>query len=291
MSEVADVEMTREIDEALRMWRQGDVALEQWFIHVADLAMPLSRAALEHAEASGQQAPGIQALTSEVVGLVVVTQTCDIVRSCLDRPYLEVAPLVHVDEKTWHEVERGRRPAYAMLPALNIGMVVADLDRVMTVEKSVVAKWERKAGLGTDADVRAFAQALARKRSRFAFPDDFTMQVRKLRERIDEKHGKCTEEGRGLRALREIRVCASPSWDASSPNIFFWFIRSDADATFEGTDWASLLEKWLSYFAPGERLQNVDGQVATLQDLTAEDYVSSDPLDLDHLTTTSSRGS
>ncbi len=156
----------------------------------------------------------------------------------------------------------------------------------MTVEKSIVASWKRTPGFTLDADGRAFAQALARKRIRFAFPDDFTALVRKLQGRLGDKHEKNTDEGRGLRALREIRVCASPSWDSASIEVFFWFIRFDADATFEGKSWAELLKDWLKLVPATGRFNSVEGQVATLSDLTAADYVDSDPLDLDHLSTT-----
>lgn len=275
-----DSDEAKRIDASLREWRQGDLALEEsWFVHVGDGALPLS-------EAAAQAVSGTQALTSEVLGLVVVTQTCDVVRSCVTRPFIEVAPLVRVSEDDLHQVKRGRRPAHATLPALEKDLLVADIDRVMTVEKSIVASWKRTPGFTRDADGRAFAQALARKRVRFAFPDDFTSLVKKLQARLGDKHDKNTDEGRGLRALREIRVCASPSWDAASIEIFFWFIRDDAAATFEGKSWADLLKDWLKLVSATGRFTTVDGQIARLQEMTAEDYVDSDPLDLDHLSTT-----
>lgn len=241
--------------------------------------MPLSEAAAE-AES------GAQALTSEVLGLVVITQTCDVVRSCVTRPYVEVAPLVRVSEDDLHQVKRGRRPAHATLSTLEQDLLVADLDRVMTVEKSIVASWKRTPGFTRDADGRAFAQALARKRVRFAFPDDFTSLARKLQARLGDKHDKNTDEGRGLRALREIRVCASPSWHEASTAIFFWFIRNDTDVTFEDKSWADLLKSWLRLVPATGRFTSVEGQVVTLHEMTAQDYVDSDPLDLDHLSIT-----
>lgn len=275
-----DSDEAKQIDESLREWRQGDLALEEsWFVHVGDGAAPLSDAAAEAEQ-------GMQALTSEVDGLVVVTQTCDVVRGCVSRPYVEVAPLVRVSEADLYQVKRGRRPALATLPSIEKDHLVADLDRIMTVEKSIVASWKRTPGFVRDADGRAFAQALARKRVRFAFPDDFAALVRKLQGRLGDKHEKNTDEGRGLRALREIRVCASPSWHSPSIEVFFWFIRFDADATFEGKSWAELLEDWLKLVPATDRFNSVEGQVATLSDLTAADYVDTDPLDLDHLSTT-----
>jgi hypothetical protein len=268
----------KRIDTALSEWRQGDLALdESWFVHIGDASAPLSEAA---AQADGG---GIQAFTSEVAGLVVITQTCDIVRSCTTRPYVEVAPLVQVNEHDLHTVKRGRRPAHATLPMIEESRLVVDLDRVMTVEKSIVATWMRTPGCIDDADARAFAEALARKRVRFAFPDDFTMLARKLQGRLTEKHDKSTDEGRSLRALREIRVRAAPSWDAQQVTVFFWFVRDDGEAAFQGKSWADLLKEWLKIVPATGRFTPVDGQIVTLRDMTAEDYVESDPLDLDHL--------
>lgn len=273
-----DSDDAKRIDAALGAWRQGDVAFgESWFVHVGDPAMPLSEAA---AQAEGA---GIQALTSDVDGLVVVTQTCDIVRSCTARPYVEVCPLVQVGEADFPGVRAGRRPALATLPCLAGARLAVDLDRVMTIEKSIVATWARTAGCPDDASGRAFAQALARKRVRFAFPDDFTVFVRKLQSRLADKHDKDTDEGRGLRALREIRIQAAPSWDAADVEVFFWFIRHEHDADFEGRSWAELLKEWLKLVLGSGRFSAVEGQVATLQDMSAAEFVDSDPLDLEHL--------
>jgi hypothetical protein len=266
------------IDTALQNWRQGDLVLgEQWFVHVGNPLQALTPAA---DEAGGTE---ILALPSEVPGLVVVTQTCDVVRACVDRPYVEVSPLVQLQAEELVNVERGRRPNLAALPALATGTLVVDLDRVMTVEKSIVASWHRTPGHVSDAEARAFAQALARKRARFAFPDDFTELVKKLHQRLGEKHGKSTDEGRGLRALREIRVQASPNWEATPVELFFWFVRTEADVTFEGKSWADLLALWLQLVRPSNRFASVEGQVVSLEDLSALEYVTSDLLDLDHL--------
>ena len=116
----------------------------------------------------------------EVPGFIVVTQTCDIVRSRAERPFIELCPLVEVDADRLEEIKRCRRPAYAFVPQLSEKQLVADLDRVMTVVKDLVATWKRTPGWITDAEARAFALALSRKRARFAFPDDFSVLAKKL---------------------------------------------------------------------------------------------------------------
>ncbi len=270
------------VDRAIAPWRQGDCVLgEHWFAHRLDKSFAVTEAGRVAA------AGGVDLAEQEVKGLVVVTQTCEIVRSCANRPYVEVCPLVEVAKDHLHEIERGRRPAYAFVPMLRGQALVGDLDRVMTVEKPLVAGWERTPGWSTDAEGRSFALALARKRVRFAFPDDFTELVKKLQKRLDEKHDRDSVEGRALRALREVRVSAAPSWHEIPCTLTFWFVRKGGDVDFEGKSWGILVESWLKLAPACGRFIKISGQVTTLEDLRAADYVDSDPLDLDHL---SSRG-
>jgi hypothetical protein len=49
--------------------------------------------------------------------------------------------------------------------------------------------------------------------------------------------------------------------------------------------WDALLNAWLQLMPAAGRFKTVDGMVVALEDLTAKDYVESDPLDLDHLST------
>ncbi len=268
----------RAVDQRLAAWRQGDCVLgKEWFVHRFDPLAPLTPEAREAA------ASGAGLCATPVRGLVVLTQTCDLVRPSDTRPYVEVAPLIEVTAETLREVQARRRPAYAFIPALADRHLVADLDRTMTVEKAVVARWERVVGCRWDEERRDFAYALARKRRRVAFPDDFVNLVKPLTKRLTEKHGAETDEGRALRALREIRVRAAPSWGGPQVEVFFWFIRHDPEAEPEGIPWSELLDKWLALLSPSGRFVAVEGAVAGLDDLTARDYVESDPLDLDQL--------
>lgn len=250
---------------------------EHWFAHRVDPSFSVTDVGRAAAAADADLAE------EQVAGLVVVTQTCDIVRSCIERQFIEVCPLIEVDDDVLRDVERGRRLARAFLPRMSGRKLVADLDRVMTVEKPVVAGWQRTPGWTTDAEARSFAQALARKRVRFAFPDDFVRLIGKLQKRVIDKHDRDTVEGRALRALREIRISAAPSWDEAPCTLTFHFVRNGEQVEFEGTNWSTHLESWLKLVPKSTRFTTIDGQVTTLEDLTAADYVASDPLDLDHL--------
>ncbi|WP_103670197.1 hypothetical protein [Pseudanabaena sp. BC1403] len=266
------------IDTTLLEWCQGDCVLgEHWFIYRFNPQRPLTSDSADVAKEETDLA------TSEVKGFTIVTQTCDIVRSCNERPFVEIVPLVEVDEQQLHDVQRSRRPQYAYIPGVAELYLVADLNRVMTVEKAVVAEWERKPGCLNDDEIRVLGQALARKRARFAFPDDFTDFARKLQNRLRDKHNKATDEGEALRALREIRVRAEPAWNSSEIQLIFWFIRDEDQNQFKGVGWDQFLNQWLQLIPESGRYKNVEGSVVALEDMTAKEYVESDPLDLDHL--------
>jgi hypothetical protein len=268
----------QEVDTALREWGQGDCVLgEHLFVYRFNPKRPLTPDSTNLAQEE------TDLVEPEVKGFVVVTQTCDIVRSCADRPFLEVVPLVEIDEQHLYEVQRIRRPQYAYIPGVAEYKLVADLDRVMTLEKSVVAEWQRVPGCKNDEEIRALGKALARKRVRFAFPDDFNKFANKLQNRLRDKHGKSTAEGDALRALREIRVRAEPSWSAPEIQLMFLFIRHEEQDRFQELGWDKPLQNWLQLIPAHGRFQNVDGLVVSLEDITAKDYVESDPLDLDHL--------
>jgi len=142
------------IDAVLADWRQGDCVLgEQWFLFRLDPSAPLTPEAAEAA------AEGVDAGEAEVRGLMIATQTCDIVRSCRDRPFVEACPLVEVDEEELRQIERGRQPRYAFVPGVAGEGLVAHLDRVMTVEKAVIASWTRTVGCTSDVETRELARA------------------------------------------------------------------------------------------------------------------------------------
>lgn len=257
------------MDDAIRHWRQGDVALE------ADLFVDM------RAGDAGPSDPDV--VTSEVPGLVLLTQTCDVVRVHTERPWVEVSPLVEVpDPALLASVERLGRPQFALIPALLAERLVADLDRTMTIDKALLVSWARTPGWSSDEEERRFREALARKRSRPAFDDDFVEAVRRLSTRLRRSHGKDSPIGRATTALTEIRVQASPSWAAPEVKVFFWFIH-DSPPGGSSIEWDRHVESWLGLLTPIGRFRDFDGTASTLDDMTARDYVDSDRLDLDRL--------
>lgn len=221
-----------EIDEQMKKWRQGDVILgvELPFLHAFDAHQPLtdeSKADVAD-EPPAERNPDFRLIGIEVKGFAVLTQTCDLVRQCSVRPYVELAPLVEIaDEDIFNSVKGAHRPSYAYLRPIEDQKLLVDLDRVMTVEKSVLAKVPdacRIVGCETDKEKRDFVRALERKRSRFAFPADFGVAAAPIRKRVKRWSGKDSDEGQFIDAVREIRVKAEPDWNNEDRDLTFYFI-------------------------------------------------------------------
>ena len=259
------------VDQAMYACRQGDCFLgDHGFVELC-----LDR--------TGETALE-EYLDTQVSGLILVSQSCDIAKSCAERPMIEVCPLVEIGDPDIHaQIVANKRPKYAAVPALNAQRLVADLDRTMTVEKAVVARWQRTQGMLTDDDSRAFARALARKRARFAFPDDFSSYVAPLRRRCIEKHGKETDEGRALRDLQEIRVRAKPSWEAEEIELTFYFVRKTNSTLNLQGPWDVWKSGWLKGLLSHTRYTKHEGQVTDYARMTAAEYLGSDQLDFEQL--------
>jgi hypothetical protein len=274
-----------DINLKLRAWQQGDCALvdASGFLYRFQLGRPAN------AESRSVE-DGSDVVEVETPGLVVVTQTCDIQRTVQDRPFVEVAALVDRSSgMDIEEIKKGMRPRFAYVPGVAAKTLVADLDQIMTIEKPLLGSWPHVDGCRSDSERREFAKSIARKFSRFAFPDDFVALVANLIDRIRRKHGKTeSDEGKALRALSEIRVAASPHWNVGSVELMFYFIRREDQIDFGEKSWAHWCAKWLDLIGTAGRYTSVDGVVQPLSRLRADEYVASDQLDLEHLSPPSS---
>jgi hypothetical protein len=267
----AEDEQNAVVDAALRKWRQGDCVLEgeHWFAHGTGPAQTATE---------GESATLTE---SEVPGFTIISQSCDVVRRYQDRPYVTVAALAKVSEDDLGLIISGYRPQFAAIPALQPKNLVADLDLVMTVDKRIVAGWTQTRGCSNDDETRRFSNAVKRKFGRFAFPDDFNRFVGDLQERLKEKHDRQSEEGNTLRGLEEIRVRAAPSWDAEEVELMFWFIVKPENVNEVRK--SGMIQKWEKRIQAKDRFKKVFSQVVTYRDLTGQDYLESDQLDLDYL--------
>jgi hypothetical protein len=279
-----DPQVVAEVDSGLVGWRQGDVAVSGAIGWMGDVSRPLTPECSQAAEAiTGSQQVAVWAATSD--GLVVVTQTCDIVRTSGERPFIAASPLIRLPEPVATEARRGMRPRFVNVPGAGED-AFADLDLVLSMEKSVLAACERIPGCTTDDERRRFARQVGRKFSRVAFPDELAVSLRRMVDRVRQKHEKASVEGRALAALSEIRVTGTPSWSAVAIDVFLTFAarsRADAEAICAEGEWDSLVDGWLALCEPSGPILSVDGAMVPLEELTALEYLDSDQLDLDHL--------
>ena len=135
-----------EDESALAAWRQGDYTLS----------------VLEFLVADGWNGTELDAGAEPVQGLVVVTQTCDIVNLAPGKEYVVACPLVELNAKSIEDVRNGRSPVAAVLENPPQPNVVVDLGRMMSIHKSVLARLHRQEGLVTDEGRARFSEALQR---------------------------------------------------------------------------------------------------------------------------------
>jgi hypothetical protein len=279
-------EETTRVNAALQVWRQGDVTLDSglFLVHLADKNLPLTREAREAIEQAPVEDNPFE-VPSPAIGLVVVTQTCDIIKDCTKFEFVDVSPLVHVNDQRLQEIRKGRQIRYAYIPGVASERLVADLERTMAVEKSVVAGWTRTPGCSTDDEVVAFAAALARKRQRFAFPDGFNAGLAAFKDRLRGKRkSTSTVEGLLVKALDCVRAFADPNWNASHVTVFFWFLllpKQDIDFG----EARLVIEEWMKLISLPAPFALADPcySLVEQQDMTAQEYLASQPLDYDDL--------
>ncbi|MFF1606171.1 hypothetical protein ACFVYA_00205 [Amycolatopsis sp. NPDC058278] len=118
----------------------------------------------------------------------------------------------------------GELTCYAALPwfAKN---AVADLDRVMTIEKGLLVNLDKLAAWSTDREICNFQRTIVRRYQRFAFPDEFSKGMSKLRKKVASRHGKPNSaEGVLFSRLRQVRVEPDSSWGEATFSCTFHFI-------------------------------------------------------------------
>lgn len=259
----------KDVDEPLKQWRQGDFALEVGgFLYAGN--------------AEDNEPFQAEVTYDDIVGHIVISQTCDIVRRTGGRIFVAVCPLVKVNEQNLSEIRKGRRPYFTDVENTD-EEVVADLRRVMSVDKDVLQTWERRSGFSNDMTRLRFAAALERKFGQFAFPDEFDQAISEFRQRVWSRHTKPgSEPGAVYRSLDQIRFRADPDWSAKVREISVIAIMNhEADDTTIGNELDYILEKieWPNGYTWAEP----KFILGTAKDFTAEDILLSQRGDFDFL--------
>lgn len=193
-------------DEPLLEWKQGDFALNVGGFLFANLSE-----SGEHFDAEEDE--------GDIVGLIVISQTCDIVRRTGGRHFVSVCALTKRPETEVREIKSGRRPYFAVVDNTDEA-VFADLRKIMSVSKDLLRTWDRQEGFGAETGRVQFANSLERKFGQFAFPDDFDRAMSAFKQRVWKRHDK-TESlpGKVYRSLLQIRFKCEPDWDSARKKI------------------------------------------------------------------------
>ncbi|CAN7722607.1 hypothetical protein [Aminobacter sp. LjRoot7] len=253
----------------LREWRQGDYTVEIDHILLAN----------------GRGEDGfLEPVAGTAIGLVVISQTCDVVNyGNSDKEWVTVAALIKIDEAQLTNVQRGRAPTWTTLERPPAENVVVNLNQIMTIHKSVLAKVRREVGFDTDATRIRFADALARKHGRFAFPDVFSEQVLSdLRKRVTEAHKKDSDQGKAYRSIFSTRVSGAPNWDNAEVTVGFRFVLvPEAELQIERSKISEVVGthlqkiKWPEGFKP----ENPPFVLQTEDEMSAKEWLESQEVD------------
>ena len=227
----------------------------------------------------GEEGPEIVVTGSD--GAVLLTQSCDIVRDYEKKPYVQIASIRNVTDAELERARRGQEIRYLYVPSLAARNLVADLDLISTIDKRTLVERERSEGCSNDDERRQLAQSIARHRVRFAFPDEFNEALRQLRRWVERGADKDSDKGRFIDAILEIRVVAS-DWNDPEALEFICIIPADTSSDIRA-EWTRVHVPALEEKAQSEWCENCTFRLATLREISAEEYLQSDRLDFDGL--------
>jgi hypothetical protein len=276
-------ELIKDVDKAMKAWWQGDYCDEPGVFYLANPDAPLTSVA---ADAAGESAGEDEVVVTDddVVGLVVLTQTCDIRKTARKETFLHFARLVELDAVTAKEARDKKRPRYVHVPGRG-DTSFADISLVVTVEKAVVAEWTRKQGCSNDDDRKDFREGVRRRWSRFAFPSDVDATLKPLADALKKDEGKDNQAGKAIDSLWEIRVLAVGGWYTPPVQLYLYFIvrPTHMPMPLPFDEVKAVVAGWMKNCPAKGDVGNIECEVVPIDELSAYDYSRSEELDTDAL--------
>lgn len=245
-------------------WRQGDVLIQ------------LDSFVRKTVDAGGR----LVVEPRPTSGGVIITQTCDLVRTRDKIPNVEIAALCRLDGAVAHEARSFRRPTYVPVPGAG-NDAFADLGLLMTIDKAALSWMSPLRGCRDEFEAVRFANGVAHRWSRFAFPDDVVEILRPLKDRLDEKARKASPEGALIQLIEDVFVSAAPGWEAVDGTITLHFVVPEEATAKELAALAAQLLQWKPRVQSGSR--RVELQSAKLSEVSALEYLTWRRLDYDFI--------
>ena len=278
----ADESLVEELTVSLDCWEQGDILPVNQMAFLADPARPLTP---ESAQVPGLLNNQIGAPTvvvaSAPLGMILVSQTCDIIKQADRSPFVLAAPLRTLNADQTKAAALGRMPRYIPIPGVE-GEIFADLAATCCLEKTLLVGTPAVKGCRSDEERRQFSRALARFFDRFAFPDEFHPATQALKTRFSQLGGE-DAEGKARNLVLEVRaVTAEGDWGAAQLHVHLYFL-VDLEEDYLNLPeeiWQRAADDWVSDCVPTERIAAFTGEVLPLDRLPAGDYLRSDGVDL-----------
>ena len=192
---------------------------------------------------------GEPALTATPLGVVIISQTCDIVQESASKANLTVAPLVDPTAANISNAKRGRSATLLYLDGeQDGGEAVADLQFVSSLPKVEIIGRTLIARHATEPSVsgqRQLAHRIGRAYTRFAFPDEVVPFLKRLRDMARKKANTMSAFGRVIDFVSDLRV-SSDQWQSPDRQLRIYVVVSaqmlmnpeDADPDW---DWSQLV--------------------------------------------------
>ena len=277
---MSKAEIKPDIVQRLADWQQGDFSLECGGLVFRDIVGTDDEIG-EESDIFYDEA---------VLGFVVISQTCDVVRAPINtsHKFVTVCPLVEIEFEGLSNIERGKAPRFGLI-ANTPKNVVVDFSRTMSVSKELLVNWERQRGCPSEKEQLLFSRSLERFFGRFAYPDAFNDSINSFRKAVHDKYDKNSLFGMVLRSIKELRVYPHASWNTPDSVPITLIVVLDEEFEREVKDRNVIYEQiklkidqidWKTPFSLHEE-QGI--HLAELRDLTAADYLNSYPLDLNSL--------
>lgn len=277
---MSKAEIKSDIVQQLADWRQGDFSLECGGL--------VFRGVVGTNDEIGEETDVF--CDEAVLGFVVISQTCDVVRDPVktSHKFVSVCPLVEIELEGLSNIEKGKVPRFGLI-ANTPENVVVDFSRTMSVSKELLVTWKRQCGCPSEKEQLLFSRSLERFFGRFAYPDAFNDSMISFRKAVHNRYDKNSLFGKALRSIRELRVYPHANWNSPNSVPITLIVVLDEEIEREVKDRSEIYDQikpkidQIDWGIPFSLHQEQGIRLAELKDLTAVDYLNSYPLDLNSL--------